>query len=156
MKEKWKSFFIAVAIPLAVGALSAFLSGGGMQAFSALNKPPLSPPRLAFPVVWTILYILMGLASWLVWNESPRCPEARDGLALYALQLFFNFFWSIIFFNWKQYLAAFIWLLGMILLIWSCRNNFLKCSKTAGNLLVPYLLWCVFAAYLNVMIYLLN
>lgn len=156
MKTQWKSLLTAIAIPLATGFLSSFLSAGGMQTFAALNKPPLSPPGWLFPVVWTILYILMGVSSWLIWKDTPRCPEAKDGLLLYGIQLIFNFFWSIIFFRFRLYFPAFIWLLGLIFQIVSCIRIFAKCSKTASNLLIPYLIWCMFASYLNLGIFLLN
>lgn len=156
MNAKRKSLLIAVLIPLAVGALSAFLTRGEIKTYISLVKPPLAPPAWLFPVVWTILYVLMGVASWIIWKESISNSEARDGLVLYAIQLFFNFFWSIIFFNWKQYLLAFIWLLGLILLIWSTQSAFRRWNKTAANLLIPYLLWCFFAGYLNLMTFLLN
>ena len=92
MKQNRKTWILALLIPLLVGALSALLTGPQMKAFSSLNQPPLSPPGWLFPVVWTVLYLLLGLASWLVWQS--RCPteKKRAALGFYAAQLFFRYF----------------------------------------------------------------
>lgn len=154
MKIKNKSALIlSILIPLAVGSLSSLLSGNA-SGYSSLNKPPLSPPSLVFPIVWTILYVLMGLSSFLI-HES-HSPKKENALKLYRLQLFFNFFWSIIFFGWSLYLAAFLWLAVMILIIALMIRQFLQISPAAAFLQIPYLIWCLFAAYLNLMIFLLN
>jgi len=157
MKTHWKIFFIAIAIPLTVGALSALLTRESMMTFELLVKPPLSPPAWLFPVVWTILYFLMGAASYLVFtSEQASSQEIRQALSSYALQLFFNFFWSIIFFNLMTYLFAFIWLCVLLFLIVLTALQFFRIHKTAGYLLVPYIIWVTFAGYLNLSIYLLN
>ncbi len=154
MKIKDKStFFIYLLIPLAVGSLSAFISGNAAM-YSVINKPPLSPPSFVFPVVWTVLYILMGLSSYIV-SVSDN-PSKGAALKVYAVQLFFNFCWSIIFFGFSQYLFAFIWLLALIALIVLMIYKFYKISPLSAYLQIPYLLWCLFAAYLNFMIYKLN
>ena len=156
MKVKWKPLIFAVLIPLFVGTLSALLSGGGMKAFASMNQPPLSPPGWLFPVVWTVLYILMGIASYLVFTASAPPEQKRSALTLYGIQLFFNFLWSIIFFSLQQYLLAFFWLLALWLLIYLTVHEFMKIRKNAGLLLLPYLLWVTFAGYLNFGIFLLN
>lgn len=155
MKIDWKKLAICVAIPLLVGGLAALLTRDSMEAFGALNQPPLSPPGWLFPVVWTILYILMGVASYLV-VTARRSRMINPALTAYGAQLFFNFFWSIIFFNWQQYLFAFIWLLVLWVLILVTLSRFYRIDKRAGYLLIPYLLWVTFAGYLNLGIYLLN
>lgn len=156
MKKKWKSLIVCLVIPLAVGALSAVLSGGGMQVFSDLEQPPLSPPGWLFPVVWTILYLLMGYASWLVLTSEADRHKIRQALTVYGLQLAVNFFWSIIFFGAGLYLFAFLWLVLLwILIVWTMAR-FYEIRQTAGELLLPYLLWVTFAGYLNFAIYLLN
>lgn len=147
---------IALAIPLAVGALAALLTSGAMEDFSRLNQPPLSPPGWLFPVVWTILYALMGAASCLVWVSDCPPEKKRAALSFYAAQLAFNFFWSILFFSWSLYLLAFFWLLALWLLILTTLLLFFECRKTAGWLLLPYLLWVSFAGYLNLAICFLN
>ena len=99
MKIKWKTLLICIALPLAVGGLSALISGGGMESFATLEKPPLSPPGWLFPVVWSILYVLMGIASYLVLMSDASGAVIGGGLKLYGAQLFFNFMWSILFFK---------------------------------------------------------
>lgn len=154
MKLKNKSSLIlSILIPLAVGSLSALLSGNAM-AYTTLNKPALSPPGFVFPIVWTILYILMGISYYMIrTSESLNAPKA---LTTYVLQLFLNFGWSIIFFGFSQYLFAFIWLAALIITILIMIYQFYQISPAAAYLQIPYLLWCLFAAYLNLAIYVLN
>ncbi len=156
MKINWKQLIIAILIPLAVGGVSALISGGGMEDFAMLEKPPLSPPGWLFPVVWTVLYILMGIASYLVYTADSPSADKTLALGLYGFQLFFNFFWSIIFFNLEKYLFALLWLIALWLLILATILVFRTISKTAAWLMVPYFLWVTFAGYLNLGIYLLN
>ena len=155
MKIQWKKLIACVAIPLAVGGVSALLTRESMKAFEELNQPALSPPGWLFPVVWTILYVLMGIASYLVITKEETY---RTGIAItvYTIQLVFNFFWSIIFFNLEMYLTAFIWLILLWGLIAITTFVFYRISKPAGYLMIPYLLWVTFAGYLNYGVYLLN
>lgn len=151
MKIKSKSnLIIAILIPIAVGTLSALLSGG-MSTFSVINKPALSPPGFLFPIVWTILYILMGISSYMIYESDS--PYKGRALEVYAIQLFFNFFWSIIFFGFHRYFLAFLWLIALIFFIIIMIYRFYRISPKAAYLQIPYLLWCLFAAYLNFMIY---
>lgn len=156
MKIKWKTLIIAVAIPLLVGGLSALITGNSMADFEAIKKPPFAPPGWIFPVVWTILYVLMGIASYLIFTSSAPLSERKHALQFYLIQLFFNFFWSILFFNLKAYNFAFIWLIALLILIFSTAISFYRISKPAAYLLIPYFLWVVFAGYLNLGIALLN
>lgn len=156
--KKFGKIFLAILIPLIVGGVSAFLTMPAMKEFGKLNQPPLSPPSWLFPVVWTILYILMGIASYLIYiNKNTYFYEERDkALIYYVLQLIFNFVWSILFFNMKWFVFAFIWLLvlwGLILLL---IINAKKVNKITLYLLLPYLLWVTFAGYLNLSIAILN
>ena len=153
MKIQWKNLITCLAIPLAVGSLSALLTQNSMETFNSITKPGLAPPGWLFPVVWTILYILMGIASYLVLTSGKPNTYA---LTVYGIQLVFNFFWSIIFFNLELYLFAFIWLVLLWLLILKTTLLFYQISKPAGYLMVPYLLWVTFAGYLNLSIYLIN
>lgn len=155
MKIQWKKLIACVAIPLVVGGISALLTYKSMQSFEALNKPPLSPPGWLFPVVWSILFVLMGIASYLV-LVSKDTSSTRTALIFYGVQLFFNFLWSIIFFNFRLYLFAFVWLVALWLLIFTTTWKFYKISKKAAYLMLPYILWVTFAGYLNFGIYLLN
>ena len=124
-----------------------------METFEMVNKPPLSPPGWLFPVVWTILYVLMGIASYLVLTSGKP-----DDIALkaYGIQLAVNFMWPILFFNLNLYLFSFIWLVALWLLVYQTIRLFWLASKTAGALMIPYLLWITFAGYLNLGIYFLN
>lgn len=154
MKIKNKSaLIIAILIPIAAGTLSALFSKN-MAVYSTLNKPPLSPPGFIFPIVWLILYVLMGISSYIIYEA--KSPYKNKALKAYAIQLFFNFFWSILFFGFSLYLPAFLWLLALIALITIMIYLFYQISPLAAYLQIPYLLWCIFAAYLNFMIYLLN
>lgn len=155
MKIQWKKLIISVLIPLAVGGLSAWLTRNSMESFDNLAKPPLSPPGWLFPVVWSILFVLMGIASYLV-LVSDKPARAKTALTVYGIQLAFNFFWSIIFFNFEMYLFAFVWLMILWLLIILTTVLFWRIDKRAGYLMLPYLVWVTFAAYLNFGIYLLN
>lgn len=151
-----KTFFICIAISLLVGGISALLSRNSMETFQQLNKPPLSPPGFLFPIVWTVLYILMGIASYLIVTANENKQQIKAALILYGLQLFVNFWWSIFFFNFEWYFFSFIWLLLLWLLIYFTIQVFYPISKTAGYLMIPYLLWVTFAGYLNFFIFLLN
>lgn len=156
MKDKWKLLIINILAPLAVGALSAWISGGGMEAFSEMNQPPLSPPGWVFPVVWTLLYTLMGIAMWLVQTSGAEPAKIKKATTVYVLQLIVNFFWSIIFFGAEAYLFAFFWLLLLWVLIIVTMVRFYDISQTAGELMLPYFLWVTFAGYLTFGVYLLN
>lgn len=152
---RWKKLLVCVLIPLLVGGLSALITMGSMENFSSLNKPPLSPPGWLFPVVWTILFVLMGIASYIV-LERGSFSETRTALFFYGVQLFFNFFWSIFFFNFELYYFSFLWLLALWVLIIITAVLFFRISKPAGYLMIPYILWVTFAGYLNLGIAILN
>lgn len=156
MKVNWKKLALAVAIPLTVGGLSALLTRDSMIAFEYIKQPPLSPPGWLFPVAWTLLYIMMGCASYLVCVSRKPKLQRKDALRLYAVQLAFNFLWSIIFFELDDYLFALIWLCIMWLLILFTTLRFFVIDKKAGALMLPYIIWVAFAGYLNWGIYMLN
>lgn len=158
MKGKfyWKSLLVCTALPLAVGTLASLITGDAVLDYALMQKPPFSPPGWIFPVVWSILYALMGVASWLIWTSEASLPRKRRALSLYAAQLTVNFFWPLIFFNLQLYLAAFFWLLLLLILSAACTVRFYCMEKAAGYLLMPYILWMSFAAYLNLGVYILN
>lgn len=149
MKRKivWWQLLISIMIPLAVGGLSAFLSHEGMDKYELMDKPPLSPPEIVFPIVWTVLYILIGISSYLVWLCGG--DERKLPLILYAVQLAYNFMWTIFFFNFAFYGFAFFWLLLLLFLVVLMTICFGKIDKLAGNLQIPYIIWLIFAGYLN-------
>ena len=150
MWQKIKPYVISIAIALAVGGLSAVFTSGNMNMYDTLNRPPLSPPMWLFPVVWSVLFILMGV--YVRKNET----DVSGALKIYGLQLIVNFFWSIIFFNMRAYLFAVVWLALLWILILIMIISFRKIKPPAGYLQIPYLVWVSFALYLTVMIYLLN
>ena len=156
MSIKKDELGISILIPLAIGAISGFLTNNAMEAFRMKKQPPLSPPGWLFPVVWTILYILMGVASYIIYQKSKGTDEGKTALRFYGIQLFFNFFWSVFFFNLEWYLFALIWLLALLVFIIITAIKFGKIDKTAAYLMIPYILWVTFAGYLNLGVYLLN
>ena len=152
---KFKRLIIAIVIPLAVGGISSLIVNGGFKVYSeSVTKPPLSPPDWLFPVVWSILYILMGISSYLVFEKDKS--EAKQPLALYAIQLAMNFMWPVFFFSLNAYLFSFIWLIILWALVIAMTVMFYRVSRLAGLLQIPYILWLTFAAYLNLSVYLLN
>lgn len=156
MKEKWKKLLICLAVPLSVGGLSAFLTRDGMKTFQTLKKPPLSPPAWVFPLVWTILFLLMGTASFLVLESGKSRRAVRRALTVYGAQLAANFFWPLLFFGLGAWLFSFFWLIFLWILIFAAKVKFSLLSHAAGRLLIPYLAWVAFAGYLNFGVWLLN
>lgn len=150
------TLIVALLIPLLVGGASAALSYKGMAAYENMIKPPLSPPAWVFSVAWTLLYLMMGLASYFILDAEADTRNKTIVLALYAIQLAMNFMWSIVFFNWKAYLFAFIWLIIMLCVVIICAVRFFSISKTSTFLFIPYILWLTFASYLNMGAYILN
>lgn len=151
-----KRFLISIAIPLVVGGVSAFITRGDMDLYSRINQPPLSPPAWLFPLVWTILYALMGISLYLVGSSNASQSDKIRAHIFFCIQLFLNFIWSPIFFVGEQYLLAFIVLVLMWIFTLGMILSFYKISKPAGLLQIPYLLWLTFAGYLNFAIFLLN
>lgn len=156
MKPDIKKLLIALGIPLAVGGLSALVTGGFGENFAGLNQPPLSPPGWLFPIVWSILYLLMGYASYRIWVAPVDATEKIPALVFYGVQLLLNFLWSPIFFRWELRLTAFFVLLALWLFILLTIRFFTRIDETAADLLLPYILWVTFAGYLNLGVFLLN
>lgn len=154
-KSKLKIYGIFLLITGAVGGLSALLTNMGMESYKAAEKPPLTPPDIVFPIVWSILFTLMAISAARVWLTDNSRMRNRSML-IYALQLFFNFVWSILFFNLEAYGLAFLWLIVLWVLILLMIIQFYKSDKIAGLLQIPYLLWVSFAGYLNYMVWMLN
>ena len=154
-KSKTKVYGISIVIALVVGGLSALLTNMGMDQYRLAEKPALTPPEIVFPIVWSILFVLMGISAARVWIASEE-RQRNGGLLLYLIQLVVNFFWSVIFFNFQAYGFAFFWLLFLWLLVLLMIISFSKTDKIAAYLQIPYLLWLTFAAYLNFMVWMLN
>ena len=155
MDKNIKKRLISWAIPLAVGGLATLLSGG-MDTYRVINQPPLSPPGWVFPLVWTVLYVLMGEAAYRVLTSKADKEQVKNALIAYGVQLFLNFLWPLFFFGGQMYLTAFIILVVLWIAILITTRRFSKIDETAGDLLLPYLLWVTFASYLNIGVFLLN
>ena len=155
MWKKIKPYVISIVIALAVGGLSSLLTRGNMSIYQSLKQPPLAPPMSLFPWIWGILFVLMGISSAMIYLRRNEA-DTSSALQFYAIQLAVNFFWSIIFFNMQAFLFAFIWIMILWVLIIVMIIQFRKVNKTAAYLQLPYLIWVTFAAYLTLMIWLLN
>ncbi len=154
---KIKPYIVSILIALGIGGLSAILTSENMSLYDDIIRPPLSPSSILFPIVWTILYILMGISAALIYNDrSATKAEKSSALKVYALSLIVNFFWSIIFFNLRAFLFAFIWLLLLLLLIIVTIVKYYKINPLAAFLQIPYALWVSFAGYLTFAIWYLN
>ena len=154
--QKAKPYIISVLIALAVGGLSALFTMGNMDIYDEIIKPSFAPPGIVFPIVWGILYVLMGISSARIYIKGKEGEDAAGALTVYILQLFVNFLWSIIFFNMEAFLFSFVWIILLWVLIVLMIRKFYDIDVLAAYLQVPYLIWVTFAAYLNLAIYLLN
>lgn len=152
MNKSKKTKIVFILISLAVGGLSAFLTRNNMNVFDTIQKPPLTPPAIVFPIVWTILFTLMGYSAARVYLEDPK----SNAIEVFGVNLVVNFFWSIIFFNLQAYTFAFIWLLLLIAVVVVMIIKFYRVDKPAAYLQLPYLAWLLFAGYLNLYIALMN
>lgn len=139
-------------LPIVGGALVGLIISGYMN-YGDMVKPPLSPPSYIFPIVWTILYILMGISYFIATKDKENDKELNQ---IYILQLLVNFFWPIIFFVLKMYFTAFFWIILLIILVIIMIKELLKNNKISGYLQIPYFIWLLFATYLNIGIFLLN
>lgn len=138
------------------GVLSSLFAGDISAVYQTLEKPPLSPPDWVFPIVWIILYALMGISAYLVYRSDSEPVRVKSALRVYWLQLVVNFSWSIVFFRFQAFWAAFVVLAILIILVITMLVKFAKIRPAAALVNVPYLLWLLFAAYLNVTTALLN
>ena len=139
-------------LPIVGGALVGLIISGYMN-YGDMVKPPLSPPSIAFPIVWTILYILMGISYFLATKDKENYKELNQ---IYILQLLVNFFWQIIFFVLKMYFTAFLWMILLVILVGAMIKELFNKNKVSGYLQILYFIWLIFASYLNIGIFLLN
>lgn len=147
------TYAVSIAIALAVGGISAWVNAGKFET-PELVMPPLQPPSWLFPIVWTILFILMGVSAARVYLCGG--PEANDALFIYATQLVVNFLWTIFYFSFQALLLSFFWLIFLIALVALMIVRFERVCPGAGKLNIPYAVWLLFAAYLNLATYILN
>ena len=154
MKSSVKKFLIYLAVPLVIGAIAAFFIRDYVPLYEDLKLPPFAPPSWLFPVVWTLLYILMGISSYIV--GKSHSSMRTEALILYGIQLFLNFLWPLVFFIAQNYLLAFILLVltGYVLL--KMIREFNQIQPLAGKLQFPYFIWLLYAGYLNLAVYLMN
>ena len=148
-----KKILITLA-PLIFGALSWLVVSDSAVSYQMLVRPPLSPPSWVFPAVWTVLYIMTGIASLRIYSSAD--PDRTNALYLFYIQLAVNVIWPFIFFGLCQYLVAFLWIILLWLLVLDTTVTFGNIDRKAGYLLVPYILWISFAAYLNLAVFFLN
>jgi benzodiazapine receptor len=151
------ALIVALALPLAVGAAAAVATVGAVRTwYPTLARPAFAPPNGVFAPVWTTLYVMMGVASWLVWKTGFARPQVRSALALYALQLLFNLAWSFLFFGLHRPLAALAEIVVLLALVAATTLRFARLARPAALLLVPYLAWVSFAMALNAAFWWLN
>ncbi len=156
LKPHIQGVFISIGIALLTGLLSSLLSGGQREVYQTLNQPPFAPPAWLFGVVWTVLYILMGVAAYLIYISDTKPISKTIALCLYTAQLFINFSWSIVFFRFQEYGWSVLVLALLIFLVALTMMTFFKISRLAALLLIPYFLWLLIAYYLNIGVFLLN
>lgn len=163
MNNNIKVYIKSILLPVIVGGIVGLLISKFID-YNSLQKPPLSPPSIAFPIIWTILYILMGISFGIIknqFNNNISVLNDKEGSLLssnqlYYIQLLVNAVWSVIFFIFKWRLCAFIWILILIYLVILMIIDFYKKNRIAGLLQIPYLIWLIYAAYLNLGVYILN
>lgn len=148
-KINWKRLIVIIIITFVVGSFFSFFTMNNMDTFKELEKP-INVPSILFPIVWSILYLLMSISLYIVIDKN------RNSLIIYSIQLIINSLWTLIFFGFGAYLLAFIWIILLLIAIVIMIAKFYNIDKKAAYLNIPYLLWVLFAAYLNLGIYLLN
>ena len=156
MKNQKILLFLSLLIPLAVGSIAAFITRDGIDTYQMMKTPFLAPPAWLFPIVWTILYILMGLSFYWIMSTESSQKEKEKAILLYEYQLVVNFLWPTFFFSFEWYLFSFLWLVLLWILVLLMILSFWKIDKRAAIINLPYLLWLTFAAYLNLAVWWVN
>ena len=156
MKKNWLILLKCIAIPILLGLLASFFTQNAMDDFHRLNQPPLTPPDILFPIVWTVLYTLMGISAYLIKTAEASEEEIAKAMSVYFYQLLANFLWTIVFFNFQWFLFAFFWLLLLWVLVAVMIKRFYNIRPIAAFMNIPYLIWLTFAAYLNLGVWWLN
>jgi len=155
--SKVKPYVLSILLALGVGGLSAFLTRSNMDLYETIVRPPFSPPAILFPIVWSILYVLMGIGAARIFTAAePAAGKKENALFVYGVSLFLNFTWSLIFFNTRMFGFAFLWLLLLWISILKTIFDYQKIDPPAAYLQIPYLIWVTFAGYLNAAIWFLN
>ena len=154
MLSKYRNYIISVLIAFGAGALGGLVTFMGMEGYESVSKPALTPPPVVFSIVWPILFLLMGIGAALIFKS--KSPKRSNALFIYAVQLGMDFIWCVLFFGFGLYLASFIWLVLLWFAVLLMIISFFNINKAAGLIQIPYLIWLTFAAYLNLMIWILN
>ena len=154
--KKISVYAVSILTALGVGVLSAVITAKNMDIYATINPPFLAPPAILFPIVWTLLFTLMGISAAIIYLSNAPATEKTKALFVYAVSLFVNFFWSIFFFNMQAFTLSFIWLILLWALIFLTILDYSKINKAAAYLQIPYLIWVAFAGYLNLAIVLIN
>ena len=150
--SKFKIYAKSILIPVILGSIVGFIISGFID-YNSLIKPPFAPPSILFPIIWTILYVLMGLSYGILYSNNLVDDDINF---IYYLQLIFNLLWPIIFFVFEARLFAFIWIIILAILVIIMTVKFFRKNQISGILQIPYIVWTFFASYLNLSIYLLN
>ncbi len=145
---------LSLLLVAVAAGVAAFFASGSREIYQNLSLPPLAPPALAFPLVWSVLYFLMAVSAWLIWRQNRE--GGSRALSLYVAQLVVNVFWTRLFFANQAYGAAFIWLLLLLVLVIAMIKAYYPINRLAAFLQIPYLIWLLFAGYLNLMVAVLN
>ena len=153
-KKKYIPYIVFLLITFAVASVAAIITAKGMPAFERINKPAFTPPKLVFPIVWTVLYALMAIGAAMVWNTGGK--GTAKAISLFILQLAMNFLWVVWFFGFQAYLFSFIWLIALIVAVAAMTRAFYNVNAAAAYLQIPYVAWLTLAALLNLAVYLMN
>ena len=156
LKCNLKRLVISLLIPLLAGGFSALITGKDMDVYGTIKRPPLSPPGIVFPIVWTVLYILMGISLYLIWNNEKTYENKSSAYLFFAISLFLNLIWSPVFFSARQFLGAIFVLVALLITVIITVIKYFKINKTAAYLQIPYIIWLLCALYLNIGVYILN
>lgn len=153
MKINWKKLIIITLLTFFVGSFFNFFTMNNMETFKELSKP-IDVPGILFPIVWTILYLLMSISYYIISNSNDK--QKDESKTIYIVQLIINSLWSLIFFGFEAYLLAFIWIIILLIAVIVMIVKFYKVNRLSAYLQIPYVLWIIFAGYLNLGIYILN
>ena len=145
---------LSLLLSFSVEIISGLLTSASSSIYANLAKPPFSPPSIVFPIVWTVLFFLMGISSYLIFISHS--PHRNKALKLYLIQLVVNFIWPIAFFNLQLYFLSILIIIALLILVFLMIKCFYKINPLAGKLQIPYFLWLIFATYLNIGVYFLN
>lgn len=156
IKIKFIPLIINILIPILGGFLVSYINRNSYKVYDALKKPFLTPPNIVFSIVWSILYVLIGIAAYRIYIKNKSNIDDKGAYFFYLIQLLLNFMWSFIFFTFRLYGISFIWIIILIIFVLITFVKFIKIDKIAGILFIPYILWLIYASYLSYFIWVFN